>query len=66
MPNYQPMLRPAEYGTMPNVPWEYVEVPRNLTHLRSDLPVSRHLHGVVKTARELTDDEKSRYDLRPC
>ncbi len=62
--HYRPLLRPAGFATMPpGLKWDYVEVPREIAHLRPSLPVSAHRHGVIACERELTEDECQRYDL---
>ena len=61
---YRPLLRPAGFATMPpGLKWDYVEVPREIAHLRPSLPVSAHRHGIIACERELTEDECQRYDL---
>ena len=61
---YRPLLRPAGFATMPaGLKWDYVEVPREIAHLRPNLPVSRHRHGVIACDRELTKKECRHFDL---
>jgi hypothetical protein len=61
---YRPLLRPAGFATMPpGLKWDYVEVPREIAHLRPNLPVSRHRYGVIACERELTEEECQRYEL---
>jgi hypothetical protein len=61
---YRPLLRPAGFATMPpGLKWDYVEVPREIAHLRPALPVSRHRYGVIACERELTEEECQRYEL---
>ena len=37
---YRPLLRPAGFATMPpGLKWDFVEVPREIAHLRTNLPV---------------------------
>lgn len=62
--HYRPLLRPAGFATMPpGLKWDYVEVPREIAHLRPTLPVSRHRYGVIACERELTEEECQRYEL---
>ena len=62
--HYRPLLRPAGFATMPpGLKWDYVEVPREIAHLRPNLPVSRHRYGIIACERELTEDERQRYEL---
>ena len=62
--HYRPLLRPAGFATMPpGLKWDYVEVPREIAHLRPTLPVSRHRYGVIVCERELTEEECQRYEL---
>ena len=61
---YRPMLRPAGFATMPaGLKWDYVEVPREIAHLRPNLPVSRQRYGVIGCERELTKTECRHFDL---
>ena len=61
---YRPLLRPAGFATMPaGLKWDYVEVPREIAHLRPNLPVSRHRYGVIVCERELTKTECRHFDL---
>ena len=61
---YRPLLRPAGFATMPpGLKWDYVEVPREIAHLRPNLPVSRHRYGVIACDRELTERECSNFAL---
>ena len=63
---YRPMLRPAGFATMPaGLKWDYVEVPREIAHLRQNLPVSAHRYGVIVCERELTEKECRNFDLEP-
>ena len=63
---YRPMLRPAGFATMPaGLKWDYVEVPREIAHLRQNLPVSAHRYGVIACERELTEKERHNFDLEP-
>ena len=62
--HYRPLLRPAGFATMPpGLKWDYVEVPREIAHLRPNLPVSRQRYGVIACERELTEEECQRYEL---
>ncbi len=61
---YRQLLRPAGFATMPaGLKWDYVEVPRDIAHLRANLPVSRHRYGVIACERELTEKECRHFDL---
>ena len=61
---YTPTLRPMWVSALPDgVAWRYVECPHEITHLRSDLPASKHRHGVIETSRVLTFDEQVRFDM---
>lgn len=61
---YIPLARPVGIGTIPrDVQWEYVEAPDYVT-LRPDLPRSSHRHGLIKTSRPLTADEREHFDMR--
>ncbi|MDA8350110.1 MAG: hypothetical protein M0038_15150 [Pseudomonadota bacterium] len=61
---YRPLLRPAGFATMPaGLKWDYAEVPREIAHLRRNLPVSRHRYGVIACDRELTENECRHFDL---
>ena len=61
---YRPLLRPAGFATMPaGLRWDYVEVPREIAHLRPNLPVSRHRYGVIVCECELTKTECRHFDL---
>ena len=61
---YRPLLRPAGFATMPaGLKWDYVEVPRDIAHLRPNLPVSRHRYGVIACDRELTVKECVHFDV---
>ncbi len=61
---YRPLLRPAGFATMPaGLKWDYVEVPREIAHLRQNLPVSRHRYGVIACDRELSEKECRNFDL---
>ena len=61
---YRPLLRPAGFATMPaGLKWDYVEVPRDIAHLRQNLPVSAHRYGVIVCERELTEKECRNFDL---
>ena len=61
---YRPLLRPAGFATMPTgLKWDYVEVPRDIAHLRPNLPVSAHRYGVIACDRELTEKECRNFDL---
>jgi hypothetical protein len=61
---YRPLLRPATFATLPaGVAWEYAEMPPSLAHRRPDVPMSTHVHGVIRTDRALTADECERFDL---
>ena len=63
---YRPMLRPVGFATMPaGLKWDYVEVPRDIAHLRQNLPVSAHRYGVIACERELTEKERHNFDLEP-
>ena len=63
---YRPLLRPVGCATLPNgLEWDYVEMPPDLAAYRADVPRSSHRYGVIRTARALTADEMSRFDLRP-
>ena len=63
---YRPLLRPAGFATMPaGLKWNYVEVPRDIAHLRPNLPVSRHRYGVIACDRELTEKERRNFDIEP-
>jgi len=62
---YRPLLRPAGFATMPaGLKWDYVEVPREIAHLRPSLPVSAHRYGVIACDRELTEKECRHFDLK--
>ena len=62
---YRPLLRPAGFATIPaGLKWDYVEVPREIAHLRQNLPVSRHRYGVIACDRELTEKECRHFDLK--
>jgi hypothetical protein len=64
---YIPQYRPAGCGTLPEgLSWEYVEWPAFMDFERADIPTSRHTYGVIKTERALTQDEASRFGLRPA
>ncbi len=57
---YSPRYRPAGDCRWPDDlkrAWVYVEAPRDIAHLRRDIPVSRRLFGVVSVSRRLTDEE---------
>ena len=61
---YRPLLRPAGFATMPaGLKWDYIEVPRDIAHLRPNLPVSAHRYGVIACDRELTEKECRNFDL---
>ena len=61
---YRPLLRPASFSTLPaGTSWSYTEMPPDLAHLRSDLPASRHRHGVIATEREFTPAELEHFSL---
>ena len=63
---YRPLLRPAGFATMPaGLKWNYVEVPRDIAHLRPNLPVSAHRYGVIACDRELTEKERRNFDIEP-
>ena len=63
---YRPLLRPAGFATMPaGLKWDYVEVPRDIAHLRPNLPVSAHRYGVIACDRELTEKDCRNFDLDP-
>lgn len=62
MNRYRPILRPASSFTLPSgIQWEYVELPWDSR--RTDLPRSDNRHGVIKTDRALTSDERVHFDL---
>lgn len=61
---YRMRLRPASCATLPpGLMWEFVEMPPDIAHRRSDLPRSAHRFGVIATARPLSDDELERYEI---
>ncbi|MGZ5078632.1 MAG: hypothetical protein ACXWHZ_03695 [Usitatibacter sp.] len=63
------LLRPPSSFTLPpGLVWDYAELPPDLArtaHVRRDLPVSQHRHGVIETVRPLTPEECERFDLTP-
>lgn len=62
---YRPMIRPASMVALPvGVKWEFVEAPRDIAHMRPDLPVSDSRYGVIATDRPLTMDEREHFSLR--
>ena len=62
---YRPLLRPASFCTLPRgIEWSFVEAPHDLAHIRTDLPRSLHVHGVISVDRQLTNDECDQFDLR--
>lgn len=66
MNTYRPLLRPAGFDTLPRgIQWDYVEMPRDISHRRPELPVSLHPHGVISTDKPLTQEEKSSFPCNP-
>ena len=63
--HYTLKYRPATFATLPSpLAWEYVEAPSMPGIInRTDLPISRHRYGVIKTNRPFTEDECAAYDI---
>ncbi len=61
---YLPRLRPASFATLPaGIKWEYVAAPWDLAHVRTDIPRAANRHGIIRTDRPLTAEERERFDL---
>ncbi len=61
---YRPLYRPAHFAGLP-VGWKYVEAPacEPLIGSRLGIPVSNHTFGIIAYNRELTGEEKERFQL---
>lgn len=61
---YAPMYRPPGFASLPKG-WTLLERPRLNCGFdrRTDLPLSRHMFGVVSYDRQLTDAEVTNYQL---
>lgn len=61
---YRMLYRPAGYATLPDkLIWRYAELPRTHIGVALNIPVSRHLYGVIETERELTPEELRTYQI---
>jgi hypothetical protein len=61
---YRPLFRPVSFCTLPaGLAWDYAQTPSDHSVDRPDLPVSRHLYGIIETTRQLTREEMSTFDL---
>jgi hypothetical protein len=67
-PLYRMKYRPPGFASLPKgLNWDYHEVPSTMPHVaaKRGIPLSKHLHGVIKTDRHLTPDEMDSYEIEP-
>ena len=61
---YHPIYRPAYASALPpGVTAELIAAPRDIAHLRPDLPVSAHRYGTLALSRPLTAEEREQYEM---
>lgn len=67
---YTMRYRPASFATLPprlnrggGLGWWYVEAPFDLAHIRTDIPRSKHVFGVIETRDPLTPQELRDYEI---
>lgn len=64
MNRYRTTLRPPAFGGLPQgVAWKYVEAPPDGRKYPGNIPVSKHLYGVIETDRPLTASELDHFDI---
>jgi len=61
---YSHRYRPTGHATLPRgIEFALVSAPREIAHLRMDLPWSPRQYGTFITNRPLTDDELKSYEI---